>query len=78
MFTVRWIGVKISKSINEAIGPIEELTSGRRSPTQVRWFLPANLGMKRPKVEPISVKASTEKQPAFLGKEFELGLEETQ
>jgi len=64
------------KTINEAVKRIEALTGLRRSPTQVRQFLKANLGLKRLKVGQVPSKADPEAQQTFLEEELEPRLEE--
>ncbi len=54
-------------TINEAIAKIEELTSIRRSPTQVRLFLKA-LGMRCLKVGVLPAKADPDVQDAYKKK----------
>jgi len=64
-----------AKSINEAIERIEQLTTIRRSPTQVRKFL-KKLGMKRLKVGHIPAKADPQAQQDYLENQLEPRLEE--
>jgi transposase len=66
------------KTINEAVKRIEDLTGIRRSPTQVRKFLTADLGIKRLKVGQVPAKANPEAQQTFLEEELEPRLEEAQ
>lgn len=66
------------KTINEAIKRIEDLTGIRRSPTQVRKFLKADLGIKRLKVGQIPAKADPEAQQNFLEEALSPRLEAAQ
>jgi len=66
------------QSINEAQARIEKLTGIRRSPTQVRIFLKAKLGMKRLKVGQVPAKADPEAQGKFLKEELEPRLDAAQ
>ena len=67
------------RSINEAVGVIEELTGLKRSPTQVRFFL-KGLGFKRLKVGCCPGKAFNEEkrkeQQCFHDEELKPRLEE--
>ena len=67
--------IKPSKTINEAVERIEQLTHIRRSPTQVRKTV-KDLGLKRLKVGQVPSKADPEKQKDFLEEELNPRLEE--
>lgn len=62
-------------SIKEAASKIEELTSKKRSETQVRRFL-ESIGIKRRKVGTIPAKADLEEQKKFKKEKLEPCLEE--
>jgi len=66
------------QTINEAIERIDERTSLRRSPTQVRKFLRKGLGLKRLKVGHIPAKANPAQQAKFLEEELRPRLAEAE
>lgn len=59
-------------SVKEAMAKIEELTSIKRSETQIREFL-KSIGMKLRKVGMVPSKADPEKQELFKKKNWNLG-----
>ena len=62
-------------STNEAVAAIEQLTSIRRSPTQVRAFI-KRIGMKRRRVGILPAKADVEQQEDFITQELAPRLDE--